>query len=565
MARGHVIEQRTPAASSAAALAARREIQSHLDAEQEQAAVALAAKSLERWPEDPWLLCDLGRAHARGGDWPKAKTAFLRSVAVAPRHVDGWHNLGLACRRLGEIEGAFAALKRALLLNPSRADSYLAMGNLLISAGQFGDAAECFERAARHDPTLAAAMRRLAEFRSDEQKPAQAERAFRQALALDPSDSQGWCGLAQVLEHLGEAEEACRCYDKALSLRPDNALALGDYLALAGTDASDVHWGRAERYLDDPAVGDEAKALIAYGLAKNSRQSGKLEDAVRFAEQANAARRRVAGPLDRAELSARVDRIIATYGRGFFAGRPGGHSDDRPVFVVGMPRSGTTLAEQILAQHPEAHGVGEIPDLARLAADRAPDAPWRAAAGMTAAEAEQDAERYLTRLVEEAGGAAVIVDKSPLNFFHIAFIARLFPQARIVHCRRDARDVALSIWFENFAPTQQYATDLEDLAAYQHHYRRLMAHWHAAAPLPILDLDYADLVRDPETEARRLLSFCGLDWEPACLAFHRSARPVQSPSRWQVRAPIHTKSIGRWRDYRRLLPALNNTFADLEP
>jgi hypothetical protein len=212
------------------------------------------------------------------------------------------------------------------------------------------------------------------------------------------------------------------------------------------------------------------------------------------------------------------------------------------------------------------HGAGELPDLARLAVDALDGAdlpPWRAALLLTEASSRELASRYLRTLRNGAPkGTLRISDKSPLNFFQLAFAALLFPNARVIHCKRDGRDNALSIWMENFNPDQGYATDFGDLALFRAQYQRLMAHWSKVLPLPILDVQYEETVQDVEAQARRLMTFLDAPWDDRCLDFHRNERAVQTPSRWQVRQPIYSKSVGRWLSYAPHLTEMMRAFPE---
>jgi hypothetical protein len=273
----------------------------------------------------------------------------------------------------------------------------------------------------------------------------------------------------------------------------------------------------------------------------------------------------VAGPLDRKSLKARVDATIATYTHDFFAARRRfGVGSDQPVFIVGLPRSGTTLTEQILSAHPLLHGAGELPALARLASStlEVGDAAWQAASRLDLNRSRMLANRYLSRLRDGAPRRRLrISDKSPLNLFQLGFAALLFPNARIIHCRRAARDNALSIWIENFKQDQAYATDFVDLAYFTTQCERLMAHWREVLPRPILTFQYEATVTDLEGQARRLMDFLGAPWDASCLDFHAANRAVQTPSRWQVRQPIYSRSVERWRRYAQFLPELDRAFA----
>lgn len=530
-----------------------------------------ARRACQLAPHDPRVWSSLGQVYVSQRKFQDALTCFAEAVQIDPHYADGWHNLGTACKQLGQMERAFDSLKRALLIDPTRAETYLTLGNLLVEADQLDDALVCFERAAHHDPSMAKARSRLAQELLQHGRVTQAESVFRQALALDPDHVEGWIGLGRTLEDVSQAEAALGCYLNALKRQPGHGLALGQYLSLVKDDAEAAPWvAHAEQALTRSETPDEAKALVGYGLAKYYDQRGNYREAAHAGLAANAARRRKAGPLDRAALAARVDGIIATYTADFFHERRRfGIGTDQPVFIVGLPRSGTTLTEQILAAHPFMFGAGELPDLARLAVQSLAGrthAPWQAAAHIQNDMASRLlAHEYLRALRRNAPtDCRRISDKQPLNFFHLAFAALLFPNARVIHCRRDPRDTALSIWMENFNPDQRYATDFDDLAFFTRHYRRAMAHWHEVLPLKILDVQYEQVVADLEGQVKRLIAFLGAPWDDRCLAFHRQERAVQTPSRWQVRQPIYTGSVGRWQRYRDFLPELEAACAGLE-
>ncbi len=530
-------------------------------------ALTAARRACDLAPDDARSWSNLGRVYALFGEYAQAAECCARSVHLDPQHADGWHNFGTALKRLEQDEPAFQALKKALQIDPARADTWLNLGNLLIEAGQLEDAVECFERASRYDPKMAAARSRLAEQISQRGQVRQAEGLFRQSVGLDPDHVQGWFGLGRTLEDLGDAQNALACYQQVLARRPDHAHALGQYLALARGDVPDEIFRRACAALKDESVKDEARALVGYGLVKHYDRAGDIAEAAAAGLVANASRRRSAGPADREALSARIDGLIEAYDARFFSERRQfGLGTDQPVFIVGLPRSGTTLCEQILASHPLLHGAGELPDLATQALRALEDndlPPHQAASCLTEMRSRELALAYLRALRKGAPrGCLRISDKSPLNFFQLAFAALLFPNARVIHCVRDARDNALSIWMENFNPDQRYATDFHDLAFFRAACERLMAHWKSVLPLPILEVRYEDTVSDVEKQARRIIEFLGAPWDERCLDFHRNDRVVQTPSRWQVRQPIYRKSVGRWMQYAPYLPELTAAFPE---
>jgi len=526
-------------------------------------------RATELAPDDPRAWSDLGRVLVLLRDWPGAVRCFRQAVSLQEDYADGWHNLGTALKKLGHHERAFECLKRALVLDPTRPDTYMALGRVMVEAGQLDDAIGCFQRAATYDDGSHGARNCFASELSECGQLGSAQALFNASLQRNPDDVAAWVGLGRTLEDLGHGEIATTCYRNALKRQPGHGVALGHYLSLVKDEPEAASWvAHAHRALARDDVRDEAKALVGYGLAKYYDRRRQYAEAAQAGTRANAARRRKAGPLDRATLEARVNGIIETYTRDFFyERRQFGIGTDQPVFIVGLPRSGTTLTEQILAAHPAMYGAGELRDLARLAQQMLSekgDKPWQAALRLTEMTSRDYAYEYVRALQALATPDHLrISDKQPLNFFQLAFAALLFPNARVIYCRRDARDNGLSIWMENFNPDQRYATDFDDLAFFTAQERRVMAHWKAALPLDILDMPYEDTVADLEGQARRLIAFLGTEWDDNCLNFHEQDRAVQTPSRWQVRQPIYTGSVGRWKQYREYLPELDTAFTEL--
>ncbi|NRA55845.1 MAG: sulfotransferase [Gammaproteobacteria bacterium] len=546
-------------------------------------------------PDDPQAWSDLGRIYAIAGQMDNACLCFNESITIDVKFADGWHNLGTACKQMGKRDLAFSALKNALLIDDTRAETYLNLGTLLIQASQFEDALECLERAVKQDPSLVAARSRLGNQMSQNGKVKRAESLFRQSLGMNPDHLEGWLGLGRTLEDMGEADGALSAYLNVLNRRPDHSMALGQYLSLLPKDAEPEllpiakhaqqqhtpNWMQyGESTLRDEKVKDEAKALIGYGLTKYHNKRKDYQAAASAGLLASSARQATAGRLDRAALAARVDQMINTYTAEFFTKHKRlGLGTDQPVFIVGLPRSGTTLTEQILSAHPQLHGAGELADLGRLAAltlsenGDADSAMWQAALLLAepTAEGAKDgnmqsrllAGKYLESLRDGTQTDHVrISDKSPLNFFQLGFAALLFPNAKVVHCHRNGRDNALSIWMENFNPDQQWSTDFNDLAFYRKQYQRIMAHWQAVLPLQIFDMPYENTVADLAGQASGLIEFLGVPWHDECLNFHKNERAVQTPSRWQVRQPIYTRSVERWKAYQPYLPDLYSAFSD---
>jgi hypothetical protein len=278
------------------------------------------------------------------------------------------------------------------------------------------------------------------------------------------------------------------------------------------------------------------------------------------------ANRRKRSGFDPVHYAVLVDRLLAVFGPDAFARMPAAsHADDRPVFIVGMPRSGTSLVEQILASHREIHGAGELPDLGLLALSTAREGTEypESVSGLAQEDVDRLAAAYRARLDEIAPGARRVTDKMWQNFEFLGFGALLLPRARVIHCTRDPLDTGLSCYFQHFyGAGVTFAYDLAHIGAYYRQYCRIMARWQEVLPLPILEVSYERLVADTEGESRRMVDFCGLPWDPSCVRFFETERVIGTASYDQVRRPVYRTSVGRHRRYRRWLEPLVQALKD---
>ena len=520
---------------------------------------ALALEHMQRAaalaPESAPLQCELGCLLAHQGQVQPAIEHFRRTTMLQPAFADGWYFLGITLARLHRDEEALPALRRALALAPGQARLVEALAQVEFRAGFPADALPLWRELVRlrpgHDDTLL----KLGETLSRLGDNGQARQLYRDALAQRPDAADLWMALAQSEEDNGDRDAAAAAYEKALALRPDWAFPLSGLLGLLRAKAPEPRVEQARALQARPALPDADRALIGYELGKVFDGRGEYAAAMASWNDANAARRRMTGEFDRQALQQRVERSLAVFDRALFAQAQGGSDDERPVFVVGMPRSGTTLTEQIIGSHGQAFGGGELPDMALIARnlpgrDGAPQ-PWpHVFEAIDPGVIRQATGRYLEAATRHApAGALRLVDKAPMNFYILGLVALLFPRARVIWCRRDPRDIAVSIYGENFALNERFATSFEGIGHAINLQERLMRHWQQVLPTPILELEYEQLVSDIEPQARRIIEFTGLPWDPACLGFHQSERGVQTPSRWQVRQPVHTRSVGRWKNY----------------
>ncbi len=437
---------------------------------------------------------------------------------------------GNALSRQGKIVEAAAAYRQALILRPDHAPTYNNLGAVLVKADALGEA----------------------------------EAAYRQAVALAPDYARAHYNLGVVLQFTGALTEAAQGFQRAIALQPDYAKAhysLADQGALDdGSSEAEAAFERLGLQMQDlDEAGPQTASLLLFAMAKALEARGDYDGAFSCLARANALPRAGAG-VDIAQIERRMAAIAEQFSPELMARLKGsGHLSDRPVFIVGMPRSGTTLVEQILSAHPQVQGAGEIGALQSVI-DRVSGRDGSAypfwAGVLGAADYRVLGQLYLDSVptgqsgAAGAAGAVRTTDKRVANFEHLGLIHLCLPNARIIHCRRDPRDVGLSCFASRFSDGQDFTHDLVELGRYWRAYDRLMAHWRTVLPPGrMLEVDYEAVVEDVEGWARRLVDHCGLDWDEACLRFYDSKREVRSASFAQVRRPIYASSVGRWRRF----------------
>jgi tetratricopeptide (TPR) repeat protein len=487
----------------------------------------------------------------------EAAECHRRALEIQPQNAESHNRLGVVLALQGKYGKAVASLREALRLKPEAADYHYNLGMALRHQQKPGEAAACHRRALELRPDYADAHADLGVALTLLDKPEEAAACIQEALRLKPNFSEAYCNLGEAQSDVGDFERAENSFRHAIRLDPTFMFKLPLLLGsrLPEADLQMVHQ-QAQRV---PPLRNAHRLALHAGLAHVYDARKEYAQAAYHAVEANAIDklvRRDRGQLfDPAECTHFTDGVITSAAREFFAGVRGwGLETEVPVFVFGLPRSGTTLVEQILASHSHVHGAGEV-GLSRQTRDR-----LAAMCPPSREPVREIAKSCLEELQARNRGAARVVDKMPDNFMYLGFFAAIFPRARFIHCRRDLRDVALSCWLTDFKQVN-WANDQDAIVTYFTEYLRLMAHWRQVLPVPIVEVSYENVVANLEAEARRLVAACGLEWEPACLNFHKTRRAVHTASMTQVRQPIYSRSVGRWRNYADTLAPL---FAKLE-
>jgi tetratricopeptide (TPR) repeat protein len=480
-------------------------------------------------PNDPEVHSNLGTALRLRGDLPQAIAAFRHALDLAPQFAVLHGNLGLALLQQGQLPESVASFRRALELNPALADVHNNLGSALYALGD-----------------LAAAVD-----------------SYRRALDYRPTHADAYSNLGSVLMQLGQIDDAERCLSKSIELAPDDPKALAAALLFIPYRADDARFARLETlYEKRQSLSTANRIRLGFSMGRAMEGIGLYDRAFAAYEEANRLVHREQ-PFDEAADEQHLDNVARLFTRQFIADWRGDASAndapaDRdsagsnmpiPIFIVGMPRSGSSLIEQMLATHPAIHGAGELTLIGELAGQTRQLSLEAGARDETRAALAAMGRRYLQRLRDVAAGAAgarYVTDKMPANYQHLGLIALMLPQARIIHCEREPLDTCMSCYALRFTSGHEYSYDLELLGRQYVRYQRLMAHWRRVIPAgTLIDVRYEHTVQDPEREMRRVFTALEVPWDDSVLNFHTTDRAVKTASAAQVRKPMYANAIGR--------------------
>jgi tetratricopeptide (TPR) repeat protein len=472
-----------------------------------------------------------------------------------------WQLLARARQQLGDLPGMLEAAARAGDVASGKPAALFLRAEAMLQCGQVREGRALLDRIEESAGTDVNAWARLVEFRTHGGQHAAAERAARRAVQLRPGDRALRYALAAALVATGGFEEAERLFDALVAEPPHDGDAGYNRATLRRQTPQRNHVAELESLLE--AVGDrDAQIPVCHALAKELDDLGEhARSFACLARGAAARRRRLAYRVEADEQT--MARIAARFDAAWLAIAGNGIDADGPVFIVGLPRSGTTLVERMLLQHPQVGSVGEVNELALAVMRTAGRANGREDLVDRAARvdpAKLGAAYWGAIEGYEAGGPKVI-DKTPLNFLYLGLIARALPRARIVHLRRHPIASCYAMYRTLFRMGYPFSYDLEDLGRYYVAYERLMRHWRAVLGDRVFDLDYERLVAEPEALLRRLLAHCGLDWHAACLHFERDPSPSATASAAQVREPLYRRSVDAWRRHAQALEPLSAVIA----
>ncbi len=514
------------------------------------ARIRFAAKPSDERPV--WDLLTRGRLCEKWGDRAGAQGHYQRAVTLAPDHLPTL----TALARLLVAEEQFAAalpyLERAAVQDVDNTALQIDHANALSGVLRFDEAVAVLENVFARGAETPRALLAFGRAQTGAGDATTAQKTYKRALALAPNSAQTYFALGRNLQEEGRFEEANRFFLDTLEIDPKNANAFRFLASNKALKADDETFSRMLQLLESEDISQKNAIRLNFAAATVFEQAGDIDNAFKHFNAGNDLKNVI---FDPEYCVACFGKLIETFDEEFFTRTSGwGSEDDRPVFIVGMPRSGTTLVEQIMASHRDVFGAGELESFhqfvnglsTRIGTDTAyPDC----VAQLGRDDIAEMAAEHLRALRTLDPDAHYVTDKMPTNFLHVGLILALFPNARFIHCRRDPRDTCFSIFGLDFAGEHTYAYNQTNLGRFYRQYERLMDHWRRIAPDSIIDVQYEELIANQETETRRLLDFCGLEWDSNCLDFHKTDRTVRTWSYRQVRQPIYKTSVARWRKF----------------
>ncbi len=517
----------------------------------------------------PGLLSNLGLAWHQLQRYDRAVVCFARALQLAPDFLDARYNLGRSFIASGQPEEAFASLQAVLQKNPNDHQVLCEMGKALVAAKRYREALPYWQKAILINPDYAPAYNGLGNTLRTLGLYVEAERSLQFAVQLDPGlVSKVENSLGILYQGWGDYDEAEKHYRKALSLDQTSCQGFYDLARLKNLPPEDPAVRQAERLLQGDTLTRTSRIFLCYGLYRTYATAKDTEKAFPYLARGSRLQREIM-PFAIEEPTGHMRAIQKQFTRDLFEAKSEfGHATDRPRFIVGSPRSGTSLTEQILASHPDIFGAGELLKLSDLLLSlpgrlKCPQKYPGCISELGQEDAGAMAQEYLDYVTANAGDESCVTDKLPTNFFHLGAIALLFPNTRIIHCRRHPMAACFSCFETRFTNGQAYTYDLEELGTWYRHYWDLMDHWRQVLPLPMLEIRYEGLVEDTEGVTRRMLQFFGLEWDEACLRFYETNRQVKTASDVQVRKPIYKGSLDKWKHYEKQLEPLRAMLADI--
>jgi len=518
-------------------------------------------------------LFQLALQHFNKGEFSMAEECCRKVLEDTPYNADANHLLGIiASQHKGQNYLAVQFIKRAIQLNPHNVTAHNNLGIAFRELNMIDEAVACFRKALSLEPNNTDAFHYLGIALQESNRLDEAVASYRKALAINPGLVNVYRDLGNALKQIGKTDEAIATYRRVLAIKPDSAEVYRSLSTVKKYREYNDDIRSMEELYDRQDLPDDQRMHLGFALGKAFADIKQYDKAFGFLAEGNRLKRKSYYYSIKSEHDF-FERLKKTFSRSFLAAHQNiGNPDATPIFILGMPRSGTTLVEQILASHPHVYGAGELEILAdlieNLCGPDGYDAKFpECIADLNSQEFKNLGTQYINKIRQHSAEALYITDKMPHNFLQVGLIKVILPSARVIHCLRDPMDNCLSIFKTYFGikGTHAYAYDMTEIGQYYKLYQSLMEHWERVLPGFMYNIRYEELVADQQSQTRSLLKFCGLPWSEACLSFERNNRTVRTASHAQVRQPVYTNSVKVWKHYGDQLEPLHKALSrDLE-
>ncbi|MDH4203758.1 MAG: tetratricopeptide repeat protein [Phycisphaerae bacterium] len=497
------------------------------------------------------ILSDIGKSE-------EAVEVYKKALERHPDSPRLYNNMGIALENLGKREEAFAAYKKAVDIDSDYAKAYSNLGRLLSMAKMFDESFEHHKKALLLDPENPHFHNNLANAYKKLDKMDDAIAHYNKAISIKPDYTVAYCHLGSAYCEAGDFDNAARFYEKALSLAPDFTVAYRQLTSLYTYTKCDEHTKRMEQLYKDQDLTDDQRMHLCFGLGKVFEDLKEYEKSFEFIAEGNRIKRSTF-EYSVAKSDAFFEKIKSVFNNEFFENRKDiGYMDPTPIFILGLPRSGTTLVEQIMASHSDVFGAGEISEILRQTNNiKTNDKEFpEVVCSLNNEDFARIGANYVSRIRRYSTDARYITNKMPGNFMMIGFIKSILPNAKIIHCKRNPMDNCLSIFKNFFSTTHEYACDLTELGQYYNYYLEVMEHWRDLFGDFMIEVQYEKLVKKQRSQTQKILKYCNLQWEDNCLEFYKTKRSVATSSASQVRHPIYKSSVNSWKNYEKQLEPL---------
>ena len=533
------------------------EVQGHLDE-----ALHQLRKAHQCCGDNPFIINFIGVLYQKKGRAEPALKAFQRAIALAPEFAEAYHNLSIIFRERGKLKHALDCCRKALSIQPEYAEALNHAGIIRAQLGHSEEALRCYRKAIETNPGYADAHYNLGNLLRKMGHYKQALDAYKTAVQHDQSMYRAFNNMGSLYMVLGDAPAALGALESAVNLKPDFVQAWRNIATMRHFESRDRFVEGMERLVSTGHLDKDDEIHLNFALSKVYEDLKDHDRAFHFMASGNRSKRKTFA-YDKKVNTRLFAAIRNVFDRTFMDRHLAcGFKDPTPIFILGMPRSGTTLVEQILQAHPNVFGGGEISSLDAILSSISQAHEKGAFPGFVHELKDLDFETigmaYVKAIRELSPLATYITDKMPQNFLFVGMIRLILPNAKIIHCVRHPMDTCLSIYKTLFTTLHPYAYDLDEIGHYYRLYSDLMHHWHQVLSKPVYEISYESLVLHPERHIRHLLSHCELDWNPRCMKFHQSNRPVLTASTMQVRRPVYSDSVSLWKKYRRQLSRLRS-------